>query len=199
MTTSESVESISQAMAAAQGEAQNVPKDAQGYGYFYSKLETILEMLRPILQKNGLSIIQSQSIGEQFVIVETMITHTSGEWIKTTAMSHYTQLRGMNDYQSIGSAITYLRRYSIASLFNIASEEDTDGSVSATKQRQSEDKAQPAAVKQETLSDYLKQRGVDAKAFCIAHKITNATQAQALLADKNTLNTMIKQFGGSAT
>jgi hypothetical protein len=40
----------------------------------------------------------------------------------------------MNMYQSIGSAITYFRRYSLSSFVGIASEEDRDASTSDDKQ-----------------------------------------------------------------
>ena len=198
MTTSESTKEIFEALAAAQGDAQNVAKDKQGYGYRYSSLDSITEMLRPILAKNGLAVMHSEEIADGAVTVETIVTHKSGEWVKVKAVSPYNQLKGMNDYQSIGAALTYLRRYSVASLFNIASDEDIDVKPSAAKQRQSANKAQPAAQRQETLSDYLKRHGVDAKRFCAANQITNAEQAQALLADKGALDEMIARFKGVA-
>ena len=55
-------------------------------------------------------------------------------------------------------------------------------------------KQQPTAKRQETLSDYLKRHGVDAKRFCAANQITNAEQAQTLLADKGALDEMITRF-----
>ena len=46
----------------------------------------------------------------------------------------------MNTYQSIGSAITYFRRYSLSSFVGIASEEDVDAS---SKQKKYEGDEQP--------------------------------------------------------
>jgi hypothetical protein len=39
----------------------------------------------------------------------------------------------MNTYQSIGSAITYFRRYSLSSFVGIASEEDVDAASKETR------------------------------------------------------------------
>ena len=47
-------------------------------------------------------------------------------------------LKGMNDFQVLGSAISYLRRYSLSSVLGIVSDKDTDASgeqVSKPKKR----------------------------------------------------------------
>ena len=36
------------------------------------------------------------------------------------------QLKGMNDFQVMGSAITYLRRYSLSSVLGLVTDKDTD-------------------------------------------------------------------------
>ena len=52
----------------------------------------------------------------------------SGEWISCQIKSPIAESKGMNTYQSVGSAITYFRRYSLSSFVGIASEEDVDAS-----------------------------------------------------------------------
>ena len=126
MKTSETIKNIAVAMAKVTAEIQNPLKNQNGYGYKYATLDSILEKVRPILAKNGLSILQSQEIQESSIIVTTLLMHISGEYIETRAEAPFTTLKGMNDYQSLGAGITYLRRYAISSLLNIASEEDTD-------------------------------------------------------------------------
>src|SRR5699024_2235267 len=37
------------------------------------------------------------------------------------------KLKGMNDFQVLGSAITYLRRYALSSILGIVSDADNDG------------------------------------------------------------------------
>ena len=57
----------------------------------------------------------------------------SGEWITNVIKSPIAESKGMNTYQSIGSAITYFRRYSLSSFTGIASEEDVDAASPKTK------------------------------------------------------------------
>jgi len=126
MKTSSEIKNVAVAMAKVTAEIQNPTRNQNGYGYKYATLDSILEKVRPILAKNGLSILQSQEIQESSIIVTTLLMHISGEYIETKAEAPFTTLKGMNDYQSLGAGITYLRRYAISSLLNIASEEDTD-------------------------------------------------------------------------
>ena len=126
MKTSSEIKNVAVAMAKVTAEIQNPTRNQNGYGYKYATLDSILEKVRPILAKNGLSILQSQEIQESSIIVTTLLMHISGEYIETRAEAPFTTLKGMNDYQSLGAGITYLRRYAISSLLNIASEEDTD-------------------------------------------------------------------------
>ena len=66
---------------------------------------------------------------ESLVGVQTLYMHTeSGEWITSTIKSPIAEAKGMNMYQSIGSAITYFRRYSLSAFVGIASDEDIDAS-----------------------------------------------------------------------
>ena len=56
------------------------------------------------------------------VSVTTLLLHSSGEWIKDTL-----SLRpAKDDAQGAGSAITYARRYSLASLVGVVADEDDD-------------------------------------------------------------------------
>ena len=58
--------------------------------------------------------------------VETLYMHTSGEWIRSGMMTPIADSKGMNIYQSVGSAITYFRRYSLSAFVGIASDADND-------------------------------------------------------------------------
>ena len=48
--------------------------------------------------------------------------------------------------------------------------------------------------REETLSEYLKAKGVNAKQFCAKNNITTSEQAKALLKDKGALDAMIESF-----
>ena len=63
---------------------------------------------------------------KNIVTIETMLLHKSGEWIISEVSAPFEKLKNMNIYQIAGSAITYLRRYGLATAFGIAADEDTD-------------------------------------------------------------------------
>lgn len=126
MNKSESIKEIASALAQCQGEMKNPPKSADNpfFKSKYSTLDTIIDTVRPVMAKYGLSYIQSCSSQEQNISVTTLLMHTSGEWIESDPMTvRATKL----DPQGAGSAITYARRYTLAAMLGIASEEDDDG------------------------------------------------------------------------
>lgn len=149
MRMSNEIKNISVALNKVIAEVKDVNKNSEGFGYKYATLDEVLKTIRPLLAKNGLSLIQSQEIDREagFVVVKTLLTHISGEWIETSAEAPITELKGMNSYQSIGAGITYLRRYAISSLFAISSEEDTDAAEKypSPKPQKQTQKPQPQA------------------------------------------------------
>jgi len=145
---SEKFGNVAKALVSAAAEIKNVKKDTQGFGYKYATLDSILEMIRPVLAKNKLTIIQGEDIVDSMIVVQTILMHESGEYAETISKAPYIELKGMNSYQSLGAGITYLRRYAISSLLGIASEEDTDANVKAPQQTQYQKKSQPQAQPQ---------------------------------------------------
>lgn len=115
---------IFQSLAAFQSECPNIHKTTQGYGYKFADLPTILGIINPLLRKYNLAI--TQPLGG--TTVKTILFHTeTGETIESEIeIPQGIQLKGQNDFQVLGSAISYLRRYSISSLLNIVVDNDTD-------------------------------------------------------------------------
>jgi len=193
MKTSNELGNIAKALAAAQGQMSDVQKNKQGYGYKYATLESILSMARPVLAKNKLSILQSHGNSDTMITVTTRIMHESGEWIEDTGGVEFQQLKGMNNAQAVGSAITYLRRYQLSAMLNITSDEDLDAKVEARQTPKNNNQA--PAQKVETLNDYLKKKGVkDIKGFCLKFGIKNKETADKLLSDKAGLDQCISDF-----
>ena len=193
MQTSTELSNIATALCKAQGELRDIEKNKHGYGYKYATLESILNMARPVLLKNGLAIIQSHGNDGDLITVTTRILHTSGEWLEDTGGVPFQLLKGMNNAQSVGSAITYERRYQICSFLNITSDEDIDGKPDVMQQKgKNEEKPQ-----QETISGYLQSKGLNAKnskQFCLKYNIKSAEDAQKALQDKAGLNALIDGF-----
>lgn len=114
------------AMAKAQGEFSEVLKSKEGYGYKYATLHSILDMARPILNRNGISISQSWSIEEDKVNLTTTLMHESGYTVADTCSAPLIELKSCNSLQSAGASITYVRRYHLEAVLGIAGDEDTD-------------------------------------------------------------------------
>ena len=112
------------AVAAFQQECPTIHKGTKGYGYTYADLPAILEVINPLLQKHGLGftqLIKGQSI-------ETIVFHIeSGAYLESqTDIPQEVNLKGMNEFQVLGSAITYLRRYALSSMLGIVTDKDND-------------------------------------------------------------------------
>jgi hypothetical protein len=135
MKTSEQIEKLATALAAAQGEFRNPPRNSSvtvqtktgaRYSFTYTSLDGIFDVIRPVMTKHGLALVQpigKDDDGRQCCI--TRIIHTSGQWIETPVPL---KVEGDGN-QAFGSALTYARRYGITSLLAIASDEDDDANA----------------------------------------------------------------------
>lgn len=88
------------------------------FSYKYADLADILKATAPVRAKYGLGIIQRVEKG----FLQTMLTHEGGAWIDSTWEINIRQ-----DNQALGSDLTYYRRYQVAGLLGVASDEDDDG------------------------------------------------------------------------
>lgn len=136
---SDDIKNLMEAQLAMQQEIKDIAKDSTGYGYNYTSFDKLVQYLRPLMAQHGLTFIQ-MPVGQNshnleypcLVGVKTVYMHApSGQWIGETLLSPIAgEHKGMTIYQSIGSAITYFRRYSLSSFAGIASEEDVDAASS---------------------------------------------------------------------
>ncbi len=117
---------IKQAIAGFQQECPVILQQTKGYGYTYADLPTILNVINPLLAKWRLGFSQPLEGNS----VRTIVFHVdTGETIESSIdIPQGVMLKGMNDFQVLGSAISYLRRYSISSILGIVSDKDTDAS-----------------------------------------------------------------------
>jgi len=127
LLSTKEVKAYSAALVAAIGELSNVPKTASN-PYFKSKyapLDAIVDATRPVLAKYGLAVMQQPLFMEGSAGVETTILHKDGHSTTTTLLL---PLKDQSP-QGVGSAITYARRYALAAVLGLATEEDDDGNV----------------------------------------------------------------------
>ena len=124
METSTTIGALSLALSQAQAEMTNVFKGKSGYQFKYADLASVLEILRETLPKYELAIIQTPSNDGSNVAVTTLLSHSSGEWIKDTLSITVEVAKGNSFAQSVGSCITYLRRYQATAIAGIAQTDD---------------------------------------------------------------------------
>jgi hypothetical protein len=123
---SESITNLAKALVAFNVEVKIIEKDAQNphFKNHYASLDTIIDDVRPLLAKHGLSMMQFPGgDGEKFTL-RSMLLHESGEWIESEPI---TMRPVKNDPQGIGSCSTYARRYSLSAMLSLNTGEDDDG------------------------------------------------------------------------
>lgn len=127
MKHSESLAALAPALVKAQSEFPTIERKTDGQvgsrHYKYADLKDVLSAVKPILEKNGLAIVQLPDVDEHGIMVlSTTILHASGEFL-----SGDFDLGVSRESQILGSAITYARRYSLSGSLNLATEDDDDG------------------------------------------------------------------------
>lgn len=132
MEMSESINELAAALAKAQAAFTAVPKGKEAkvqmksggeYRYKYADLADALDVCRKPLSENGLSVLQPPEQFDRGVIgVTTLLLHTSGQWIKSVLTLDARDATP----QSVGTIITYARRYSLAGMIGLVTDDDTD-------------------------------------------------------------------------
>lgn len=124
METSNSIAAIGQALSVLQGKLEHAGKNASGYGYHYADLAAVLDVARPLLAENGLALSQWPTMVDGAVSVESLLVHSSGEWIRSSLALPIEGKKGMSRAQEVGSVITYARRYAMSAILGIAQVDD---------------------------------------------------------------------------
>lgn len=124
------MKNLFKALAAFQQEAPILHKDTAGYSYTYTDLPEILRTINPLLKKHGLGFTQPLNGNE----LKTIVFHAeSGESIESAVTIPEEAMKGMNKYQSLGSGITYMRRYALSAILGLVTDKDMDASTMEDK------------------------------------------------------------------
>lgn len=94
----------------------------------YAKLEDILDVVRPVMHKHGFAISYDIENSASSVTATGILFHRAGHNIKTRMVLPADNSGGKNSVQSIGSSVSYAKRYVLNALLNLATRgEDDDG------------------------------------------------------------------------
>jgi len=128
METSETLTKIIPDLLKAQKEIEKVSKNADN-PFFHSKytdLSVIIDGVKSPLNNNNITVLQPIMKD----VVETILIHTSGEFISSETN---VICKKEADPQAYGSAISYARRYGLQSLVLLSAEDDDGNSASSNK------------------------------------------------------------------
>lgn len=129
-TQSEAIDKIAAALSKAQAEIATARKDGDNPHFHstFTTLASVFDVVREPLAKNNLSVVQSPQQGDANAhYLETTLMHSSGQWMKSYHPLHPVK----NDPQSVGSAITYARRYALCAMVGVVGREDDDDGETA--------------------------------------------------------------------
>jgi len=130
---------IATALVKAQSEMSN-PKKGNTNPFFKSKyadLNAVREAVMPILNENGITVLQPLVHIDGKNFVKTVLLHSSGEYLESFTEIVYSKT---NDAQAQGSGITYARRYGLQSFVCVGADDD-DGNSASTPQQPTTDVA----------------------------------------------------------
>jgi hypothetical protein len=118
---------LTKALVKAQAELKNASlnKTNPHFKSRYADLAEIRDTVMPTLTKHGLALVQYTQINDAGFHLVTRLMHESGEYLE----SRYLLPENTEKPQAMGSAITYARRYMMASICGITAEEDDDGNA----------------------------------------------------------------------
>lgn len=156
---SECTDKIAKALALSQTEIKKAVKAATN-SYFksdYASLEAVIDACLPALNKHEIGVSQETVTNWKFdevrktdvcyVVLKTVLYHSSGQWISSDYPLHPTK----PDPQSLGSALSYARRYSLSAIACVGtSDEDGDHAMERVKP------TQPKPVK-EVLNEFAEK------------------------------------------
>lgn len=154
MNHTESIAKLAEALSRAQAEMHAAKFNATNpfLKNKYADLGSIIDTAKPVLGKHGLAVTQLTFNDGDRVGVETVLTHASGEWLSTQFSLPLADEKGKSNAQVAGSIITYLRRYSLAAILGMYSDEDTDGNEVKQELKPREAKPDEKPVESETMT-----------------------------------------------
>lgn len=157
MKTSETITKITPAFLTAQKNIVSVIKDSSNpfFKSKYADLTAVIDACKDKLNAQGIAILQPID----GMNVETILVHESGEWFSSSTPI---VSKESNNPQSLGSAITYAKRYGLQSMVLLPAEDD-DGNKASKVDSNEELPPDPT-------DDWGKQADEENSHFCELHK-----------------------------
>lgn len=183
MKTSESLAHIAPALLKAQKAIGFAVKDANNpfFKSKYADLPTVIDAVKSHLNDNGIVFLQTATDSDiNTLSLVTRLLHESGEWIEDTA----TATLAKNDPQGYGSAITYLRRYSLSAITGLYQDDDDGNAASNVGNHKVETTKKNDVVyltieRANQLIEAAAIKGISAEDICKIAKVESITQIES--------------------
>ena len=135
---------IATALLKAQSEMSNPVKGSSNpfFKSKYADLNSVREAVIPVLNANGIVVLQPMATIDGKNYIKTLFVHESGEQIESLTEIIYSKT---NDAQAQGSGITYARRYGLQSLACVGADDDDGNKASEPPKGYKDPKEQPKA------------------------------------------------------
>ncbi len=137
---SEDINDLGAALCKAQASLSHAHKDAANpfFKSTYATLASVWDACREALTGNGISVAQSPETDEKGMLLRTTLIHQSGQWMSSVIPL----CGGLKNMQELGSALSYARRYGLASMVGVCPADDDDGNAASGR---TEQQSRPAA------------------------------------------------------
>ena len=158
MNRSDSIASLATALAKANLEMSNPAFDKKNshFNNGYASLAAVLNAIRQPLAKQGLSLIQTISTEPGSVTITTSLIHASGEWLSADVA---VAVPNNATAQAVGSATSYMRRYSALSMCGIAGDNaDDDGEEDRRDREERKPMAAPTRSQRTTRATFQPEK-----------------------------------------
>lgn len=150
MPQSENINELAKALATAQSSMKVAPfnKTNPHFKNKYADLTAVIDAVRKPLNDNSIAFTQTTELRDGAFCLVTRLLHSSGQWLSGEYI-----LPANVSPQQLGSALTYAKRYSLAAIVGISSDEDDDaegarkeGQVTTIQKRDNPHVVQPRDV-----------------------------------------------------
>ena len=166
MEKSENIGQLTLALSKVQAQLRPAKENSKNpfFKSSYADLGSVWDSVRSLLAENELAIIQMPTdIGG----VTTILSHSSGEYLASTCY-----IPAKEDAHGVGSAISYARRYALASFVGVITGEDDDGNM-AVKGITSKSTSKPKLTKPQL--DAMLKAIEDGKGAVVKQKMNGYT------------------------
>ncbi len=110
-----------------QSEVPRINKTKEGHNYRYTPLSDIVEQIKGLLQRCGLSYRFEQN-HQEGIQVTCVLSHIEGHSERTSMTADPDTSGSKNSVQAVGSTVTYLQRYTLIGALGLTTaDEDMDG------------------------------------------------------------------------